>query len=121
MHSGVMVLTHLFSAIPFAFSPEDAILHIGIAASVASYVGKSNKGQPNVPFTTLIASILSKYFPMSGFKPLQPTRIQPLYLPTWFVRAELEATAWLSSQSDTEESQVRHITHLQIGPYILAE
>ncbi|KAF8553936.1 hypothetical protein OG21DRAFT_1522763 [Imleria badia] len=100
-----MPLTFVFSAIPFAFSPEDAITHIGVAASVAGYVGRSNKGQPNVPFTALIASILAKYFPMSGFQPLQPTRIQPVYLPTWFVRAELEAKAWLSSESDSEGSQ----------------
>lgn len=109
-----MTLTFVFSAIPFAFSPEDAISHIGVAASVAGYVGRSRKGQPNVSFTTLIASILAKYFPMSGFRPLQPTRIQPLYFPTWFVRAELEATAWLSSESDTEGSQVCHITLFQI-------
>lgn len=109
-----MALTFVFSAIPFAFSPEDAISHAGVAASVAGYVGRSRKGQPNVPFTTLIASILAKYFPMSGFQPLRPTRIQPLYFPTWFVRAELEATAWLSSESDAEESQVCHITLLQL-------
>ncbi|KAG8213022.1 hypothetical protein J3R82DRAFT_11414 [Butyriboletus roseoflavus] len=106
VYSGDMALTVVFAAIPFAFSPEDAISHIGVAASVAGYVGRSRKGQPNVPFTTLIASILAKYFPMNGFQPLQPTRIQPLYFPTWFVRAELDVMAWLSSESDTEGSQV---------------
>ncbi|KAG9315308.1 hypothetical protein JVU11DRAFT_4447 [Chiua virens] len=100
-----MNLTIVFLAIPFAFSPEDAISHIGVAASIAGYVGNSSRGQPNVSFGTFIASILAKYLPMSGFKPLQPTRIQPLYFPTWFVRAELEATAWLSSESDTEKPQ----------------
>ena len=114
MHCSDTALTLVFSAIPFAFSAEDAISHIGVAASVAGYVGRSNKGQPNVPFTSLVASILAKYFPMSGFKPLQPTRIQPLYFPTWFVRAELEATAWLSPDSDTEGSQVCHIPPLHV-------
>lgn len=109
-----MALTFVCSAIPFAFSAEEAISHIGVAASVAGYVGRSNRGQPNVPFTTLIASILAKYFPMSGFRPLQPTRIQPLYFPTWFVRAELEAKAWISSESDAEGSQVCLIILLQI-------
>jgi hypothetical protein len=109
-----IALTIVFSAIPFAFSSEEAISHIGVAASVAGYVGRSNKEQPNVPPTTVIASILAKYLPISGFKPLQPTRIQPLYFPTWFVRAELEATAWLSSDSDTEGSQVCHIPPLHV-------
>ncbi|KAH0833300.1 hypothetical protein J3R83DRAFT_12365 [Lanmaoa asiatica] len=107
-------------AIPFAFSPEDAISHIGVAASVAGYVGKSSKGQPNVSFTTLIASIFAKYFPMSGFEPLRPTRIQPLYFPTWFVRAELEAAAWLSSESDTEGSQVpTRYARVHLSPVIM--
>ncbi|KAF8442360.1 hypothetical protein L210DRAFT_3536418 [Boletus edulis BED1] len=77
---------------------------------MAGYVGRSTMGPPNVPFTSAIASILAKYFPMSGFKPLQPTRLQPLYFPTWFVHAELKATGWLSSEAGAEEPQSRTIT-----------
>lgn len=106
--NSVLIFSFVLTAIPFAFSPEDAIIHLGVAASIAGYVGRSRKGQPNVPFTTFFASILAKYFPTSGFKPLRPTRIQPLYFPTWFVRAELDATVWISSDSDAEVSQVRY-------------
>jgi len=40
-----------------------------------------------------------------GFTPIQPTRIQPVYIPAWFVDAELEASAWITTGDDTKQVQ----------------
>ncbi|KIJ14314.1 hypothetical protein PAXINDRAFT_181099 [Paxillus involutus ATCC 200175] len=96
-------------AIPFAFSEEDAIAHVGVTASLALH-GRSHKGEVNIPVGSLLTSVLAKYLPMSGFKALRPARIQALYYPTWFVDAELQAKAWFSSSSDSEDSQTEIAT-----------
>jgi hypothetical protein len=55
-------------------------------------------------FTPIINALGAKYFPKSGFTPLQPKQIRPVYLPAWFVDAEVNAK--LVSSSNREDQQV---------------
>ncbi|KAH7927934.1 hypothetical protein BV22DRAFT_1193229 [Leucogyrophana mollusca] len=84
-------------AFPFAFSKDDAITHVAPAASSLTV------------FKGFISSVCAKYFPASGFKPIQPDRIQAIYYPAWIVDAEVEAKVWLSPQ-DSESSQQHNFT-----------
>ncbi|KAG0706822.1 hypothetical protein DFH29DRAFT_900197 [Suillus ampliporus] len=65
-------------AIPFAFSKETAIRHVGLAASVGCL------------FRDFLGSLGAKYLG-GNFQPIQPIRIQPVYFPAWFVDAEVES------------------------------
>jgi hypothetical protein len=76
-----LILHCLRLAFPFVISQEDAIVQLGPYASRASVSGG------------LLGSLGARFLPGFGFKPLQPTRIQPVYLPAWFVDAEVEAKA----------------------------
>ncbi|KAF9223426.1 hypothetical protein BS17DRAFT_734225 [Gyrodon lividus] len=104
-------------AIPFAFSKEVAITHIGVTASLALH-GRSYKGKINLPFDSLVTSALAKYLPISGFKALRPARIQALYYPTWFMDAELQAKTWFASSSDPEDSHTE-IASVQVNDLYL--
>ncbi|KAH9922277.1 hypothetical protein B0H21DRAFT_175553 [Amylocystis lapponica] len=75
-------------ALPFAFSEEQAILRLSIAASFRSF--------GNGAFRSLCAT----YFPSLGFKPIRPVQIQALYLPAWIIDAEVQADGWLSGDTD---------------------
>jgi hypothetical protein len=58
----------------------------------------------SISFTPIINALGAKYFPKSGFAPHQPKQIRPVYLPGWFIDAEVNAK--LVSSSDREDQQV---------------
>ncbi|KAH7913223.1 hypothetical protein BJ138DRAFT_1146630 [Hygrophoropsis aurantiaca] len=70
-------------ALPFAFSEDDAITHIGVTAALTS----AGEG--------LLSALAAKYLPALGKMPVRPERIQAIYYPAWIVDAEFEAKAWL--------------------------
>ncbi|OCH95385.1 hypothetical protein OBBRIDRAFT_575938 [Obba rivulosa] len=45
-------------------------------------------------FGHILQSAAAYYFPWLDFAPLQPKRIEPAYLPAWFIDAELRASVW---------------------------
>lgn len=63
------------SAIPFALSEEEAIVHLGPHVSMST----AGKG--------IVGSLGAKFLPGFGFRPIQPTHIQAVYLPSWVVSA----------------------------------
>jgi hypothetical protein len=54
-------------------------------------------------FKDILGSLGARLFGLGwGFTPIQPTRIQPVYFPAWIIDTELEASAWLALDSDSE-------------------
>ncbi|EGN99173.1 hypothetical protein SERLA73DRAFT_53875, partial [Serpula lacrymans var. lacrymans S7.3] len=100
-------------AFPFAFSKDEAIAHLGPFASSSTW-----------NFPSVLPSLGAKYLPGFGFIPMQPAQIQPIYLPAWFVDAELQANAWLSPHnSESEDAQQVlqvFLPHLFFIPYFPA-
>ena len=80
-------------AIPFAFSKEAAIRHVGVAASAGCL------------FRDFLGSLGAKYIG-GNFQPIQPIRIQPVYFPAWFLDAEVES--YLNDED--HERQVYSVT-----------
>ncbi|KAG1717634.1 uncharacterized protein EDB91DRAFT_1259462 [Suillus paluster] len=79
-------------AIPFAFSKEAAIRHVGLAASVGCL------------FRNFLGSLGAKYIG-GNFQPIQPIRIQPVYFPAWFLDSEVE-----SYMNDGDSERQRTVT-----------
>ncbi|KAG2128135.1 hypothetical protein BD769DRAFT_1667689 [Suillus cothurnatus] len=75
-------------AIPFAFSKEAAIRHVGVVASAGCL------------FRDFIGSFGAKYIG-GNFQPIQPIRIQPVYFPAWFLDAEVES--YLTDEDDERQ------------------
>ncbi|KAG2110867.1 uncharacterized protein F5147DRAFT_687596 [Suillus discolor] len=75
-------------AIPFAFSKEAAIRHVGVAASAGCF------------FRDFVGSLGAKYIG-GNFQPIQPIRIQPVYFPAWFLDAEVES--YLTDEDDERQ------------------
>lgn len=78
------------SAFPFALSEEEAIVRMSLPMSFKCWL------------RNIWGSFGATFLPGMGFKPLQPDRIQAVYIPIWFVDAEVEAHAWLSQTSSQE-------------------
>lgn len=77
-------------AFPFALSEEEAIVRMSLPMSFKCWL------------RNIWGSFGATFLPGMGFKPLQPDRIQAVYIPIWFVDAEVEAHAWLSQTSSQE-------------------
>ncbi|KAI5990153.1 hypothetical protein EDD15DRAFT_2281325 [Pisolithus albus] len=100
-------------AIPFAFSPEAAITHVGpVAAAVTrSYSPSSIREE----LGCLAASFIAKHLPAMGYKTIQPERTQALYYPSWCIDAEAEAKAWFSPNPDDPPEVVTvHFQHAEL-------
>lgn len=52
----------------------------------------------------MIGALGAKYFPGFGFKTIQPKRIQPVYIPVWFVDAQLTANVRLAGKPQVRRS-----------------
>ncbi|PCH42167.1 hypothetical protein WOLCODRAFT_143901 [Wolfiporia cocos MD-104 SS10] len=68
-------------AFPFALSKDEAINRLAVVMSIRCW-GRD-----------FLGSVCARYFPSLGAKPIQPTRIQAVYLPVWIVDALLTAKA----------------------------
>jgi hypothetical protein len=84
----------MITAFPFAFSQNDAIIQLGPMASIACF------------FKSFLRSVGARVLGLD-FKPIQPDKIQAVYLPTWFIDAELEANAWVTPADGSEPALVR--------------
>ena len=78
-----LALSTSAAAFPFALSKNDAIIQLGPFASVFCI------------FKDLLNSLRASFF--GSGTPIQPTQIEAVYLPSWFVDAEVEANAWITA------------------------
>ncbi|KIM56916.1 hypothetical protein SCLCIDRAFT_1219950 [Scleroderma citrinum Foug A] len=99
-------------AIPFAFSPDVAITHVGVTAALIAKTYSSPAMKEE--WGRLIGSFFAKYFSWAGFKAIQPERMQALYYPSWCIDAEAEAKAWFSDTEDRPESVTVQFRHAEL-------
>ncbi|KAH7884712.1 hypothetical protein F5I97DRAFT_1929552 [Phlebopus sp. FC_14] len=85
-------------AIPFAFSQDAAVTHVGVHVSSALLLPSEDDAYS--PAANFFSSFLAKHLPSTGFKTLQPDRIQAVYFPAWIVDAEVEAKACFDEDSE---------------------
>jgi hypothetical protein len=100
--------TRLRAAFPFAFSTNEATTVLGPYASIACM------------FKGFFHSLAARFFG-SGFTPIQPTKIQAVYLPAWFIDAELKANAWLTSKNETQQVKCLYLRLRIISERFLSE
>ncbi|CDO78182.1 hypothetical protein BN946_scf184797.g8 [Trametes cinnabarina] len=74
---------------PFAISREKAIAHLSFKTAV--FTGQK-----------LITTWLRHLFPSLNVDALRPIRAVPVYLPSWVIDAEVEATAWVKKQESDD-------------------
>lgn len=82
----------ILSALPFAISAAEAVSYLGAAASLLNLTS----------FPMIFSSLAAHYVPNAGFTSYQPSRIQPLYLPGWFIDAEVTAKLWVGESGPHE-------------------
>lgn len=85
--------SYILSAIPFAISPEEAIYQSALKACF--HIDN---------YSALMQAILNRCFPRSYETP-RPLKIEPVYLPTWLVDAEV--TAKISDHTANSTVQVQ--------------
>ncbi|KAI0750137.1 hypothetical protein C8Q80DRAFT_674545 [Daedaleopsis nitida] len=77
---------------PFVISREEAKDELSLMTSILTVT------QP-------IEALVHRLFPGFNVDRLQPTRVQAAYLPTWLIDGQVQASAWLKKQKDTEFSK----------------
>lgn len=96
------------AALPFAFSTDEAIVRLGPFLAVAS--GRLHN---------MLRSALARWLPFFGSEPLRPVEILAIYLPGWFVDAEVEGRlettlrATVDPQSEMAKRQIDHVRFSQ--------
>ncbi|RDX57285.1 hypothetical protein OH76DRAFT_1467772 [Lentinus brumalis] len=79
-------------AFPFVLSKEQAIQQLSVQTAI--YTGYK-----------LFGTYLRQFFPNLNVEALRPTRLQPAYVPAWYIDAQVQATLWL--KSSPEDAQFR--------------
>ena len=90
-----LALSTSAAAFPFALSKDDAIIQLGPFAPI-SCIYKD------------LLNFLRACFFGSG-TPTQPAKIEAVYLPSWFVDAEVEANAWVTATDVPVGCKLAHI------------
>ncbi|RPD60091.1 hypothetical protein L226DRAFT_535029 [Lentinus tigrinus ALCF2SS1-7] len=77
-------------AFPFVVSKERAIQELSVNTAVST------------AYKT-VGTYLRRYFPSMNIDALRPTRVEPVYLPTWLIDARVQATLWLKKTPEQSE------------------
>ncbi|OJT11442.1 hypothetical protein TRAPUB_11994 [Trametes pubescens] len=86
---------------PFVTPKEKAIAWLNCGAALTT---------GDRPLNTLLRFV----FPSLDLDALQPVRVQPAYIPTWLVDAELEGTIWAKKQ-DTDDHFTKDTAQIQFA------
>ncbi|EIW57579.1 uncharacterized protein TRAVEDRAFT_29627 [Trametes versicolor FP-101664 SS1] len=86
---------------PFVASKEKAVAWLNCGAALTT---------GDRPLNTLLRYV----FPSLDLDALRPVRVQPAYIPTWVVDAELEGTIWAKKQ-DTDDHFTKDTAQIQFA------